>query len=151
MNKTLLKIALVVALAAIVAAGFYYYNANTEPQTEGEQEFMVEKTELSESELPSGFPENLPEENGVEVLENYEAVTEDGRTQSTRVMTTERTSAQAAKVYSDFFAKLGWNEISNEDNGDVVILMKNGDNTLLIEAREGADQSTVSLTLTEAR
>lgn len=148
-NKKLLIFAgvLLVAASALAALSMYKDNLKDVDQTK-EQEFSVSKTDLVSTIIPSGFPENLPEEDGSKVLQNYEAKTTDGRVQSTRVITTEETSEDIIKIYTDFFTKLGW-VIVPSNNDDSATLMVKGNDTLLISTSEDASNvRSVSLALT---
>jgi hypothetical protein len=151
MNKNLLRILVVVGLGALIAAGFYFYNLKKHPRQQ-QQQFSVDKKVLAASQLPKGFPSNLPVEAGSTILQNYEATANDGRLQSTRVMTTKKTLAQAVKIYSDFYSKLGWDIVptTNPDDNTVEALLRKGNDTALIVAKNNGDQKTVEITLTQA-
>lgn len=146
MNKKLWIILIIVVLA-VVAAGFYTSMNRTKP-------LKVETTDLAPTTMPNGFAADLPSETGSMVKENYEATTNDGRHQSTRVFTTFKALDEAVKVYSQYFTTQGWVEIETQNvNSNLVnILMKKENDTLLISGRnnETLQEKTVSLTLTEA-
>jgi hypothetical protein len=114
----------------------------------------VETKTLDSAVIPSGFPAKLPVEPGSSVLQNYEATTNDGRRQSTRVATTNKPLAEAVKVYSDYFVHLGWLVIPTDKPQDntVTTMLRNGNDTLLITANTDptSKQSSVSLTLTQS-
>lgn len=151
-NQTLLKTAGVLLVITAILAGLYMYKNNSKIQTEDikTEEFAVTKTELVDTQIPSGFPVDLPIEARSKVVQNYEAKTTDGRLQSTRVMTTLKSTNEALKVYTDFFANLGWVEALGRKDTDVTVLMLKGDNSLLISVNENATQEkSISLTLTE--
>lgn len=157
MNKNLFKIAIAIGIIAIIAIGFYFYDLAKHRQSNSEQTnqplFSVDKKDLIQAAIPKGFPQDLPVESGAEVLQNYEATTNDGRTQSTRITATKKTLTEAVKIYSDFFTKSGWKTISTETpdaNTQSSLLLKDGD-SLLIVARAGeSDHNTIGLTLTQS-
>lgn len=111
-------------------------------------QFAVNTNPVVQTELPKGFPKDLPTEKDAKVLKNSESTTTDGRVQSSRTVTTSRTLEQATKVYVDFFTKQGWKVVSSQGN---LTMMLKGDDSLLIEAKAGADENTISLNLTQAQ
>lgn len=149
-NDKLLKIAGILIVIAVVVGGFYmYYSNNSSEQLTKAPEFAVQKNDLVDEKIPSGFPLNLPVERNSTVLQNYEATTNDGRVQSTRIVTTTKTVAEAIEVYSDFFATLGWVEMPANGASATTVLMLKGDDTLLISAKENSPtERSISLTLT---
>jgi hypothetical protein len=149
MNKNLVKIAVILAVATVAVYGLYLLRINKPVQQQRVEAFSVEKTDLQSDQLPQGFPENLPEEAGAKITQNYDATTNDGRVQSTRVMTTNKSLAVAVETYSDFFAGLGWKAITGNSDGSTTILMLKGDDSLLIVGSESNNERSVTLTLTE--
>ncbi len=156
MNKKIELIAIIVGLGAVVAAGFYFYNQqNLDKVAEIENvPFSVDKKELNTTQVPSGFPADFPVEPGSRIVKNYEATTSDGRLQSTRSLTTNKTLEQAAQSYADYFIDLGWTEVEsqNPDSNTSNSLLRRKDNILLIVARNNpaTKEKTVEVTLTEA-
>lgn len=157
-NKSLTAI-LVIILVIAVAVGLYLAKNNqsiSESDLEAEQKKApaIQTTEVVKSEIPEGFPENLPVELNSRVLQNYETTTNDGRVQSTRTVTTGRTLAQATSVYVNFFSGLGWTEVPGQtsDQNTITTLMMDGTDSLLIIASDNNSdkQKTISLTLTKS-
>lgn len=160
MNRKLLTLALLIMVVSTAAAGLYLFskskagNNAERQQTVINTQVGIETTQVSSTEIPAGFPDNLPTEARAEVLQNYKTTTTDGRVQSTRVTTTARTLAQAVSTYENFFSNLGWDAVPSQtdDEHTVTQLMKNGDDTLLIVATDlnPENKKTISLTLTQA-
>lgn len=148
MNKRLAIIAGILAVALIISAAFYFSSRKSDIQ-----QFSVQKTDLPASQLPSGFPRDLPIEANSSTLQNYEATTTDGRKQSTMVITTKKTLAQAVKVYQEYFVAQGWEEIDTPaEEGSVTAMFRKKDDALFILAKTDptTKQNTIELTLTEA-
>lgn len=151
-------IALAVIVIAFIVVGTVFLNAkyrNKQTPASTVQPFTVEKKDLAPNQLPQGFPKDLPVEAGSSVIQNYEATTTDGRKQSTRISTTNKTLIQAVKVYQDFFLSLSWTKISttNPDVDTVNALFRRKDDVLLITGRTdvSSKDKTVELTLIEPK
>ncbi|HEX3099865.1 MAG TPA: hypothetical protein VHQ41_02740 [Patescibacteria group bacterium] len=150
MNKKLLiAVGVLVIAAAALAAIYFFHIKKNQPKP-----FAVETKTLDAAVLPSGFPKNMPIEAGSTVLQNYEATTTDGRKQSTRVATTNKTLTAALKDYSDYFVHLGWTLIPNTDaaTNTTSALLRYQDRILVISGstNDATKQNSVSLTLTES-
>jgi hypothetical protein len=156
MNKKLLVVAIIVALGAVVAAGFYYLHkpTSTTNTSNTTKPFAVEKKDLPLTELPKGFPKELPAEKGATILSNYQAVTTDGRVQSTRVLTTKQTLEQVRNVYREFFKANGWAEVSVQttDANTYTASLRKKDDVVMIVARNNTatKERTVEISLTQA-
>lgn len=152
MNKKLLVIAIILTCATVVAAGFLFMsekNRNTQDDTE--KPFAVEKVTL-DSQIPKGFPSDLAVEQGSSTVESYEATTTDGRLQSTIILTTSKTLAQAVELYVDYFKAKGWIQPidSTVTQNNITAVLRNKDNALQVVAKtDDAGTKTVELTLTE--
>jgi hypothetical protein len=155
MNRKLLLIAGILAVALILLAAFYFFYKKSRfgsnvPEV---QTFAVTKQDLPDSQIPSGFPADLPLEADTQVTQNYEATTTDGRKQSKRIFSTTKTLAQAMQIYTNFFTRLDWVEIPtpNSEPGSLVSLLRKGDDVLNISVKTDSKTNlkTVELTLTE--
>jgi hypothetical protein len=154
MNKKLLGIAILLAIVAAVAVGFYFMKNKGTDSGNKDKPFSAEKKELEAGELAKGFPENMPIETGSSIIRNYESTASDGRVQSTLVSTTSSTLTQAVKIYVDFFVSQGWVVASNQspDANNTTALLRRKDDALMIVGRNDvtAKEKTVEITLTEA-
>lgn len=153
MNKKLL-ILLIISLAAAALAVVYFGLVSNAPTTNTQDEvkpFAVDKKDLSAASLPPGFQKDFPVETGSEILQNYQAQTTDGRTQSTRIVSTKRAIPETVSIYKNYFANLGWVQVGSTASSSVVQMIKNDDVLQIVgEAQEGVTQKTVQITLTQA-
>jgi hypothetical protein len=146
---------MVVLIVLIALAGFFLFmkKDKTGPDTtpDGtEQEFSFEKRELGLAETLSGFPSDLPMQTGNQVLQNYEAESNDGRLQSTKKFTTSLSVTQALQTYTNFFISKDW--LRNTDGALASpVLMRRGSNVLMISvSQDSTDSDTiVEITLTQ--
>lgn len=149
MHRKLLIIAGVLAVAVIILVAFYFFTQNTTQKPS----FSSEKKVLSSNDIPSGFPSDFPVEAGSSVIQNYESTTNDGRKQSTRITTSNKTSQEAVKVYQEFFIARGWIEVStlNSDPNSFKAIFRKDNSGLSVTAHEDATtkKNTVEVTLTE--
>lgn len=153
MNKKLLILSGILAVALIILAAFYFSKQKNTPKAP--ENFEVTKTNLEEGKLASGFPQDLPIEVGSETKQSYEATSKDGRKQSTITITTKKSLSEAVNVYKAFFANLGWREIpvppANPEFPEATF--RKDDNVLLITTLvdETTKVNTIDLTLTESK
>ena len=113
-----LKPFLFILLAAVLLGGggiaLYYYNTSQSPQvappvtTEKPEKTEVAKKEVPDTQLPEGFPINLPIESGAQITQNFTVTTPDGRTQSTRGYVSTKSLADSYKTFTDYLKKEGW-------------------------------------------
>lgn len=149
MNKKLLIVVGILAVAAVLLAAFYFYSQkkNTAKGT------PVEKTDLQISQLPSGFSADFPVEAGSTIIQNYEA-TQDGKKQSTRMFTTNKSLEDAVKVYIDYFTDKGWAQIpyAETEEGVLNVIFAKDNDALTINATADitTKEKTVTVTLTES-
>lgn len=136
-----------IAIIAVLVLFFVYKkDKNTEKLLE------VTTSQLSPSETPAGLPKNLPIEKGTTVLQNYQSITNDGRLQSTKQITSFKQPKEALDTYIDFFNKLGWvggySESASIIDGQQTAQMKDKTGSLLIVSRPvSAGKTTVEFTL----
>lgn len=153
-SKTFLGIFFIlIIIIALVTVYFYLRKApdmNNSVTEISSGEFSAEVKKLGSAEILSGFPEDLPMQDGSEVLDNYEATSNDGRIQSTKLFKSPQTTAQALQTYTNFFTGKGW--VRNV-GGSLTspILMRRADDTLMISVSSGIDSSEaiVEITLTQ--
>lgn len=117
-TSTIIVIVIIVVLA-LVAWAWYSHNpvkkaaapATTQQQTTASTTGpVVQTTQVPDSQLPTGFPSDIPLEAGAQITQNYTAQASTGLSQATRVWVTAKTLDQEFQVYQTFFgdAKNGW-------------------------------------------
>lgn len=111
--KPLLALAAVLVLA-VVALYFFF------PKFRASLPFskpMAEPTQkaIPTAELPQNFPANLPLAKASVVLHNFETTNDTGATQSVRKWESVETSDYVKAIYIDFFAKNGWEIVTQVD------------------------------------
>lgn len=154
MNKRLLILVGILAIATVILAVFYFFTNKKTNSPKQEEKPPVSINTLQEDQIPSGFPKDIPIEQGSETKQSYEATSLDGRKQSTFSTTTNKTLSQAVAVYKEFFMNLGWVEVGQSDKTAEMTrtsLRRNND-FLTIEAllNTESDVKTVDITLIES-
>ncbi len=157
MNKGLLILAGILAVAVIILAAFYFIGPKNPQVTIQEKSDAntktAEKVDLPESQVSSLFPRDLPVEAGSYTLQSYEAVSQDGNKQATIIFSTKKTLAAAIKTYQTYFIAKGWEEtpVTNKASGVLTSLFKKNQDLLVITARADAQtkENSIELTLTK--
>ena len=154
-----LKPFLFILLAAVLLGGggiaLYYYNTSQSPQvappvtTEKPEKTEVAKKEVPDTQLPEGFPINLPIESGAQITQNFTVTTPDGRTQSTRGYVSTKSLADSYKTFTDYLKKEGWIITAEVDQPKLKVLSATaGGKNIKIDMTESADgQKTISISL----
>jgi hypothetical protein len=142
---------ILVGIVLIIAAGLWLYFLNNQYRT---RPLQVTTTELTKGQTPVGLPENLPTEVGSKVLQNYESTTNDGRTQSTKQITSSKAPRAALDEYIQFYKDQGYiggyAESASQANGQQVAQMEKGGNLLMIVATPaGTNKTIIEFTLTQ--
>jgi hypothetical protein len=141
---------ILVGVVLIIAGGLFLYSTNTkQPKV---VPIEVTTTELAKADIPTGLPYNLPTEAGSKVLQNTEKLTNDGRLESTRQITSKKSADAALDLYFAFFEKLGWEGSIQENSGtadsQLIALMKKEQDILMIVATpKGESGSEIEFTV----
>jgi hypothetical protein len=129
---------LIVLIALVVVAGIVavVWRRQPAPQPAGGGATV---THLPVIALPEAFPAGLPIEAGAKIVNNYNAVSTDGkRIQATRVFESAKTVAENAALYQAYVndTKNGWTIMNQSDgpagSGQKFIFAKKGDGILNI-------------------
>lgn len=150
---------LLVVIAALVFYKFYNSQDDSVVDNKSANNLKQEKTEIDNSVVPKGLPKNLPSEPGTKVLQNYETKTQDGRTQSTHIVTSNEKPRAALEIYLKFFKSLGYeggfdSKISIDNGAQHGRLFKDKETIMLVaspytdkETRQ--DTTKVEITLSQ--
>ncbi len=145
---------LIAVLLLIIGGALYLYLMNPKDSEPAPQLKPLEVTtkELGNTQIPAGFPKNLPSETGSKTIQNYESRTNDNRLQSTKKITSQKPPREALDFYVDFFKGEayigGYQETASVKDGQQVAQMQRGEDLLMIVASpSGAGASVVELTL----
>ena len=157
MNKGLLILAGILAVAVIILAAFYFVGPKNPQVTIQEKPDVntktVKKVDLPESQVSSLFSTDLPVEAGSYTLQRYEAVSQEGNKQATLIFSTKKTLAAAIKTYQTYFVAKGWEEtpVTNKESGILTSLFKKNQDLLVITARTDTQtkENSIELTLTK--
>ncbi|HMR55427.1 MAG TPA: hypothetical protein PKD34_02435 [Candidatus Doudnabacteria bacterium] len=139
MDKKKLLVIFLLALSAMIVAGFYLYNSqnvSVQEQSQREAVASIEKTEFAGTQFPPSIPSDLPVEAGSKVLESSESKTSDGRIQSTVSLTTSNTLSNSFNSYVEFFETKNWLEIESlreTTTERITTVMQYQSNRLMIE------------------
>lgn len=93
----------------------------------------IEKVDATQ--LPSGFPADMPLEKDAKIDQNFNATAE-GKTQATRKFVSQKTLKENFDIYKDWLTKNGWTIIATLDVEEVKS----------IGAQKGADSVNISIT-----
>jgi len=148
-KKTIILLLLIIVL--FLAAGFFFFfqKRTSEQQLTGQTEniSLTAKNDLLNNKLPANFPSDFPMEDIKELKQNYQSVSPQGTLQSTRVMTTALTPAQALLTYTKFFEEKDW--VRNQSGALLSpVLLRNKNLTLMIVATINKDTKDTTLEVT---
>lgn len=93
-------------------------------------------------------------ESGAKIVQNYNATTNTGLFQATRVFETSKSLDENLKIYSDFINKNGWKLISslNQANIKALAAQKNkGNLQITLSENTQTKVKTVSITYSEQK
>lgn len=150
-SALLLGVLLIILFIGIGYFAFTWKKNHTQSPQNAQQQsgFAVAAKDLSPTQTLSGFPENLPQEDDAQVLQNSELTTNtDGRLQSTKKFTSHLTPKEALVKYSNFFKDLGWESNVSGPIESPALFLKD-QNILMIVTRPGTD-TEVELTIIQS-
>lgn len=164
MNKSLVIIAVILAVALSVLAAFVFVfktnpfsslNSPTQVSQTENKPLNITKKDIDNGGIPNGLPKNLPVEAGSTTLQSYEAVTRDGRKQSTVIFTSKKTLLKDMVLpYEEFFVSEGWEKVpsAGEVSGSMAVLFKKDANVVVVTARSDSKSKdkSVEVTLTSS-
>lgn len=113
---------------------------------------QVKKTNIDFSKFPEKFPNNIPVEEGVEITQNYNAATPDGRLQATRSFITKKSLVENIGLYTNFLEKDGWKTtVSKNDPTFMKVTGSKVDQKLIIavDENQASKKKTVTITYME--
>lgn len=116
--------------------------------------FTVTKQDMPQEELPKKFPVEFPLEEGAKVLQNYNATTNDGRRQATRMFETAKSLEENYRLYEDFFQENGWTILTTLDQENLKALAASKDQEQLqvtLNLNPTTNISTVEISLTKGK
>lgn len=118
--KPLLALVAVLVLAFVALYAFF-------PKFRASLPFSKQVAEPTQvvvptAELPKNFPANLPLVKASVVLHNFETTNDKGATQSVRKWQSVETPDHVKATYSEFFAKNGWEVVTQVDQPTLHIL-----------------------------
>ncbi len=64
--------------------------------------------EVDKNQVPAKFPSDVPIESDAQILQNFNAITDDGRFQATRVFRTKKSLADNLSIYKNFLTESGF-------------------------------------------
>lgn len=149
-SKAIVWFCLVVGLLAIATVVAIKQDAG--PQT-AQQQLEVSQQNVEVTALPEGFPNNLPLEAEAKVTQNYNATTNDGRVQATRVFETSKTLDENYKIYSDYAKNNGWSLNTGIDQKDLKVITATKDGQVLqvtINLNTATQIKTVNISLSQS-
>jgi 16S rRNA C967 or C1407 C5-methylase (RsmB/RsmF family) len=135
-----------------VLAQTYLLSSKDNNKTPQAQQIKVTKTEKAPTELPDKFPKDIPMETGAKVVQNYNATTEDGRFQATRVFESKKTIDENLKIYEEYLktSKYTLDPVVSVNNYKAVSGKKlNAQLQISLDYNTNTKISTVSINYTE--
>lgn len=154
MNKKLLIIVPIFVLILAILCYFLWSKNHSTPTQKPVEHFGIEKKDLGQEQVPSGFPQDVPVLTGSQLVQNYESTAPDGRKQSTMKFANIKSLTDASATYQKYFEKLGWTAVKLEGNTSTSpILMSKGDASLMIDAKvdPASGSNSIELTLLETK
>ena len=153
-KKILVGLIMILAFAIGLTMLIAVFKGDSKRQSSSRSDLssVARKTTVAENKLPENFPTNLPLEDNVEVTQNYNATTEDGRFQATRTYESKKTLAENLAIYREYLNGNGWNIVSTVDQPTYKkISGTQGIQTIQISLSENVNTKvkTVSISLTE--
>jgi hypothetical protein len=115
MNKPIKILVLILGIAVVLGTIFWVLRSKpTNPIADnssvGAQQSLgkVTKSQLPDTDIPPGFPENFPIEVQKKVLENFRNIAENGTTQSARVYLTDKESKTIMNEFRAYLTAYAW-------------------------------------------
>jgi hypothetical protein len=116
--------------------------ASTEP-------VKVQKTNVPISQTPQGFPADVPIEKGATITQNYNATSDTGLFQATRVFTSSKSAEANFALYSSYFKTSGWAVTITLDTAtEKLIAGKKGNQNLKVSISQNTVTKEVSVDIT---
>jgi hypothetical protein len=142
-SKAVIWLCLLAGIIAIAVIIIYKQSAQRGSEVKP-TELKIEQKNVDSAQLPSLFPTDFPvEQTGAKVTQNYNAASNDGRSQATRMFETNKTLDENYKIYNDYFNNTGW-RLSTGINGE--------DTKVIIATRENLEaQVTLSNNLSNQK
>jgi hypothetical protein len=150
MSKNTLIAIVVIILVVLLGTWWYIHSitpkvamvhiATQSPSTTLPSTPVVTQTTIPVSQVPNGFPSDIPLEQGVQITQNYTTQT-NGQSQAGRVWVTNQTLSQQFDIYQNFFAnkKNGWTiESTQNETAQKTIVAKKGDVQILVNINQNA-------------
>ncbi len=113
---------LVVLLIIILGLLFWFIPSLRSKLPFTQKQPAVQRQVINTAELPNGFPVNLPLLKASVVVHNFEVMGDDGVKQSVRKWQSTETVTHAKAAYTEYFAKNGWEIVTNVDQPTVQLL-----------------------------
>ncbi len=138
----------IIALAAIIV----FKQSATKNSEIKSTELKVEQKDVDISKLPDTFPADIPLEAGAKITQNYNATTNDGRSQATRAFETTKTLDENYKIYTNYIKNGGWTLGTGVDqkNFKVITASKNGQVLqITMNLNLGTQVKTINITLSQ--
>lgn len=115
------------AVAALTAAMVLYkkYKFQSQPENavaEVGDKSLVKKQEVDFSKYPEKFPVDIPMEAGAKITQNYNATTEDGRFQATRVLESNKPLSTSYTIYKAYLKDNDWELLRTTDQANYKML-----------------------------
>ncbi len=113
----------------------------------------IERTDIDATKIPDKIPASFPFEAGALITQNYTVVTDDGRSQATRVFETKKTLAENYTFYENYFKQNGWTIVSTLDQPQLKSIAATKDKILAqVTITENSVNKTrsVDVTITDA-
>ncbi|MEZ4180345.1 MAG: hypothetical protein R3B41_02425 [Candidatus Doudnabacteria bacterium] len=159
MNKKII----ILSVAVLVLVGVAYWmfgkqsstsnvSNDAKEQNTSQDDSPVKTVEVDKNEFPDKYPQDIPVEPDYVVIQNYNATTDDGRFQATRVYRINQSLTQAYATYQTYLRENRW-DIASTVNSDTykMLFATNAKGQLQIEMDQNvqSNERTVSVSYTE--
>jgi len=132
----------VLVIVVIIAALWYFFWRTPSGQ-------VNEITEIAASDLPQGFPKDIPLQDKAEVIANYNAVTPDQKLQASRVFASAQSVDKNFAFYKTYLLdkKNGWTFLAelNADPEHKALFAKNSKGVVNINISKASEGSIVDI------
>lgn len=152
-KKMLVGLIVIIALAIGATLVISMFKKDETPQIAPVVESPIKsKTEVPQNKLPDKFPVNVPEEEGAEISQNYNASAVDGSFQATREFVTKKSLAENLTIYTEYLKRDGWIVKSTIDGKSYKMVSGSKDKQEIqvsIGENSATNIKTVSISLTQ--
>lgn len=129
----------VIVVALIIAAIYYLVPRGDNEPVEVAKEDMPEIAQIGEDKLPNKIPDDLPMEDGAEIIQNFEArKLDEGKYQSTRKYKSQKSVGDLFVDYNNYFLEKKWQ-----------VLDTLSEETFAVLAAETASQENILVHISE--